>query len=71
MDPVPRHKLYLKARSFVTNEEFLTLLEVMHEIGAIQRFTIAGERGRPADWIRGTDVLLSKGLGENVLDRFS
>jgi hypothetical protein len=71
MDPVPRHKLYLKARSYVTNEEFLTLLEVMHEIGAIQRFTIAGERGRPADWIRGTDVLLSKGLGENVLDRFS
>lgn len=71
MDPVPRHKLYLKARSHITNEEFLTLLEVMHEIGAIQRFSIAGERGRPADWIRGTDVLLAKGLGETVLDRFS
>lgn len=71
MDPVPRHKLYLKARSHVTNEEFLTLLEVMHEIGAIQRFSIAGDRGRPADWIRGTDLLLSKGLGETVLDRFS
>jgi hypothetical protein len=68
---VPRHKLYLKARKHITNEEFLTLLEVMHEIGAIQRFSIAGDRGRPADWIRGTDMLLAKGLGEAVLDRFS
>ena len=70
MDPMQRSQLYYKVRRHVSREEFITLLEVMHEVGAIQRFEFKGERGRPADYIRGTMTLLSKGLGEAVLERF-
>ena len=70
MDPIQRGRLYLKCRSYLSNAEFLTLLEVMHEVGAIQRFEFKSDRGRPADYIRGTNLLLSNGLGAAVLDRF-
>jgi hypothetical protein len=72
MDPVPRHKLYLKCRHHVDHDEFLSLIEILHEIGAIQRFELANDsgRGRPTDYIRGTNLLLSRGLGEQVLDKF-
>jgi hypothetical protein len=70
MDPVQRSQLYYKVRRHVSRDEFITLLEVMHEVGAIQRFEFKGDRGRPADYIRGTTVLLSKGLGAAVLERF-
>jgi hypothetical protein len=43
----------------------------MHEIGAVQRFTHkTGERGRPVEYYRGTELLLSRGLGEQVLEKF-
>lgn len=73
MDPIPRHKLYYKCRHHVTNPEFMALLEALHDIGAIQRFTLQNDdgRGRPSDFIRGTDMLVSQGLGEKVLDRFT
>lgn len=72
MDPVPRHKLYMHVRSHLVHEEFITLIEVLHEIGAIQRFEFkSGDRGRPTDFIRGTNLLLSRGLGETVMERFS
>jgi hypothetical protein len=71
MDPVPRHILTRRCRNHLSNEEFLTLIEVLHEIGAIQRFAIQGEAGRPTDYIRGTNLLLGRGLGEAVLDRFT
>lgn len=70
MDPIAHGKLYLKCRTQVSNAEFKTLLEVMHEVGAIQRFEFKGDRGRAAEYIRGTELLLSRGLGEAVLDRF-
>jgi hypothetical protein len=72
MDPVPRHRLYLKCRSHLDNIEFSALIEALQELGAIQRFEYRdGIRGRPTDYIRGTQVLISQGLGERVLERFS
>jgi hypothetical protein len=48
------------------------MLEVLAEIRAIQRFVVrTGERGRPAEWIRGTQLLLGRGLGEAVLERLA
>jgi len=72
MDPIPRHRLYLKCRSHLDNIEFSALIEALQELGAIQRFEYRdGIRGRPTDYIRGTQVLVSHGLGERVLERFS
>ena len=72
MDPVPRNRLYAHVRPHLAHEEFMSLIEVLHEIGAIQRFEYrSGERGRPTDFIRGTNLLLSRGLGEAVLERFT
>lgn len=71
MDPVPRHKLYLKVRTQLAHDEFISLIEILHEIGAIQRFEMKSDAGgRPTDYIRGTQLLLSRGLGEQVIDRF-
>jgi len=70
MDPVPRHALYRKCRTTIGHDDFITLIEVMHEIGAVQRFEIHGDRGRPTDYIRGTNLLLSRGLGQSILERF-
>jgi len=71
MDPIPRGALYRKCKNYVSSDEFLSLIEVLHEIGAIQRFMIQGEVGRPTDFIRGTNLILSRGLGETVMDRFT
>jgi len=71
MDPIPRHILNRKCRNYLSTDEFLTLIEVLHEIGAIQRFAVQGESGRPSDYIRGTQLLLSTKLGETVLERFT
>ncbi len=71
MDPIPRSELFRRCRHYVNNDEFHTLLEVMHEIGAIQRFHLQRDTGRPGEFIRGTQMILSKGLGESVLERFT
>jgi hypothetical protein len=71
MDPIPRAHLYLKMRDKLSNHEFIMLLEVLHELGAIQRFDLHNKRGRPVDLIRGTQKLLSAGLGDRVMERFS
>lgn len=70
MDPILKSQLYNKVRNHMNYNEFNTLIEVMHEVRAIQRFEIrTGERGRPGEWIRGTDMILARGLGETVLER--
>jgi hypothetical protein len=71
MDPVPRSDLFRKARHTLSHEEFMSLVEVLHEIGAVQRFSAQAERGRPAEYYRGTNLLLARGLGEQVLDKFT
>lgn len=71
MDPISRSRLYIKCRSHLSNIEFLTLLETLHEFGAIQRFELREARGRPTEYIRGTDVLMKRGLGEAIMERFS
>jgi hypothetical protein len=72
MDPVPRNELFRKARGKLSYNELTGLIEVLHEIGAIQRFISPPEhgRGRPVEYFRGTNLILGRGLGEQVLDRF-
>lgn len=71
MDPVPRHHLFRRCRHHLDNLEFNLLLETLQEHGAIQIFRVDQERGRPADYIRGTTRLLSKSLSSFVLDKFT
>jgi hypothetical protein len=71
MDPIAKYHLTRKCRRSLDLGEFNSLLEVLHEIGAVQRFIDPmHERGRPVEYYRGTSILLSKGLGEQVLDKF-
>jgi len=72
MDPVPRGLLYRRLQRYLDHGEFMALLDIMHEHGAIQRFIMKREEGagRPTDYIRGTDKLLSTGLGERIIARF-
>lgn len=71
MDPIPRARLYLKLRNRLDNQEFHALLDVLNDLGAIQRFDLHNKRGRPVDLIRGTQRLLDAGLGDKVVARFS
>ena len=71
MDPIAKHALSRRCRRRLDREEFDALLEVLHEIGAVQRFIDPQhERGRPAEYYRGTTGLMAKGLGEEVLGKF-
>lgn len=69
MDPIPRHRLYLKCRSTLSHVEFMGVLDVLQELDAIQRFEFGEGRGRPTDYIRGTRKLLDRSIGEAVIDR--
>lgn len=71
MDPVPRHRLYLHMRGKVSHPDFLSMLEVLQELGAVQRFDVRGRRGRAVNLIRGTQKLLEKGLGDKVISLLS
>lgn len=73
MDPVPRSTLFRKSRRGLTTEELEDLLRILHEVGAVQHFVAPHENGlgRPAQYYRGTQLLLARGLGDQVLERFS
>lgn len=71
MDPVPRHVLNRKVRRHLRNDEIAMLLDILHELGAVQQFTHQGERGAPTHYFRGTELLLTRGLGEQVLEKFT
>jgi hypothetical protein len=71
MDPVAKYELTRKCKRKLELNEFNSLLEVLYELGAIQRFIDPmHERGRPVEYYRGTNTLLAKGLGEQVLEKF-
>lgn len=71
MDPIPKYTLSRKCKRGLNTQDFDTLLEVLHEIGAVQRFVDqTHERGRPAEYYRGTQLLLARGLGDQVLEKF-
>ena len=71
MDPIPKHQLTRKCRRGLEMNDFNALLEVLHEIGAVQRFMdVHQDRGKPTEYYRGTNLLMGRGLGEQVLDRF-
>ena len=71
MDPIPKAELSRRCRRNLPIDEFNALLEVLHEIGAVQRFIDKQqERGKPAEYYRGTSILLARTLGEQVLEKF-
>jgi hypothetical protein len=70
MDPIARHALARKCRRGLDINEFNALLDVLHEAGAVQRFSNTPERGRPTEYFRGTNILLTRGLGEQILEKF-
>jgi hypothetical protein len=71
MDPIPKYILARKCKRGLAIDEFNALLEVLHEIGAVQRFVDPlHERGRPAEYYRGTAGLMARGLGDQVLEKF-
>lgn len=71
MDPIARHRLYTKCGKKLTHDQFMSMLDILQELGAIQRFTLQEGRGRPAEYIRGTRILMSPKLGEHVLEHFT
>ncbi len=71
MDPVARHVLNRKVKHHLRSDEVTMLLDVLHELGAIQKFTHQGDRGPPTHYYRGTELLLARGLGEDVLAKFT
>jgi hypothetical protein len=70
MDPVARGILHRKVRHHLHQDEINMLLDVLHELGAVQQFTHQGDRGRPTQFFRGTELLLTQGLAQAVLDKF-
>jgi hypothetical protein len=72
MDPIMKGALSRKCRRGLARHEFDDLLDVLHEMGAVQRFVDPmHERGRPAMYFRGTEMLLERGLGERVLTKLT
>lgn len=68
LTPVTRSQLYLKCRSHLDNMEFSALLDVMAELGVIQRVELKHlGAGRPVEMIRGTTLLATKGMIEKVI----
>jgi hypothetical protein len=71
-DPMPRSKLWLHCRKHLDHAEFMAMLDVLHEIGAIQRFVVKHEHaGRPTDLICGTKLLAGRGLVEKLSERLA
>jgi hypothetical protein len=72
MDPVPRNELIRKSKRRLSYNELVDLLEIMHELGAVQRFVSPPDsgKGRPVEYFRGTNLLLARGLGDEVLSKF-
>lgn len=70
LDPIPRSKLWLKCRNHLDHAEFTAMLDVLHEIGAIQRFIMKHDgAGRPIDLIRATKLLAGRGLIDALTER--
>ena len=70
LDPMPRSKLFLRARYYVDFAEFSAILDVMHEMGAIQRFEMKlNNFGRAVELIRATKLLTVKDASQHVLER--
>lgn len=69
-EPIPRSQLYLKVRGYIDAHEFQAMLDVMHEMSAIQRFVGTHEgAGRPSELIRGTSLLAGKQITRQVAER--
>jgi hypothetical protein len=72
LEPIPRSKLYLRARFYVDYPEFQAMLDVMHEMGAIQRFEmITGQTKRGVELIRATKLLMVKNSAMTIMERIT
>lgn len=71
IDGIQRSQLYLRCRSHLTNIEYTACLDILHELGAIQRFEVTVGVGRPTEVIRATKILLGKRLVETVVSKLT
>jgi hypothetical protein len=71
MDAILHGQLFRQCRMHLSTVEFAALLEVLHEIGAIQRFSMKSEGGKRSEYVRGTQLLMSRELGVTVLEKFT
>lgn len=72
MEPIQRSKLYLRVRGHVDTFEFTALLDVMHEMGAIQKFEMRfNNGGKPVELIRGTRLLIGRNTYDTILEKIA
>lgn len=72
MEPIQRSKLYLRVRQHVDTVEFAALMDVMHEMGVIQKFEMRFTNGgKPVELIRGTRLLIGRNTYETILERIA
>lgn len=67
MEGVQQSMLYNHVRGYVTNEQFLTLLNIMHEMRMVQQFVDGGHIGRPSTIWRGTKLLAARNTIEQIM----
>lgn len=68
LTPITRSQLFLKCRSHLDNLEFAALIDVMAELGVIQRVELKQVgAGRPVEMIRGTTLLAARGMIERII----
>ena len=66
LDGILKSHLYLKVRRQLDSMEYNALLDIMHELNYIQRFERKDGPGRPAEIIRGTKLLATKRVIEDI-----
>jgi len=73
MDPVPRGIMFRRMSRYIDHTEFVAMLDILEQFGAIQRFVLQNERGigRPTEYIRGTQQLLAPGLGDRIVTKLA
>jgi hypothetical protein len=72
LEPMPRSKLFLRARYYIDFAEFTAMLDVMHEMGAIQRFEMKlNNHGRAVELVRATKLLTVKNSAYDILERIT
>lgn len=70
MDGLSQHRLTVGLQHYFPAKDTITVLEIMHEIGLVQKFAgIKLQRGRPKTLWRATALMTQPGMMEEVLQR--
>jgi hypothetical protein len=68
-NPLPRSKLFVRVKRYMDSAEFESVLDTMHESGAIKRMRAEQDgAGRPTEYIQGTGILKARDFLSRLLD---